>query len=64
MSFFYCNFAAESGSILNEKDLRANLAINCIPEDIFEMDYTRYEEFLAKRRSLMAQKIRKYYENL
>jgi len=55
---------AESGSILNEKDLRANLALNCIPEDIFEMDYTRYDEFLAKRRSLMAQKIRKYYENL
>ena len=55
---------AESGSILNEKDLRANLALNCIPEDIFEMDYTRYDEFLAKRRVLMAQKIRKYYENL
>ena len=55
---------AESGSILNEKDLRANLAINCIPEDIFEMDYTRYDEFLEKRRSLMAQKIRKYYETL
>lgn len=55
---------AESGSILNENDLRANLAINCIPEDIFEMDYTRYDEFLEKRRSLMAQKIRKYYESL
>ena len=55
---------AESGSILNEKDLRANLAINCIPEDIFEIDYTRYDDFLAKRRSLMAKKIRKYYENL
>lgn len=55
---------AESGSILKEKDLRANLAINCIPEDIFEMDYTRYDEFLEKRRSLMAQKIRKYYETL
>lgn len=55
---------AESGSILNEKDLRANLALNCIPEDIFEMDYTRYDEFLEKRRVLMAQKIRKYYENL
>ena len=47
---------AESGSILNEKDLRANLAINCIPEDIFEIDYTRYDDFLAKRRSLMAKK--------
>lgn len=52
------------GSIMNEEELRANLAINCIPEDIFEMDHTRYNEFLEKRRALMAQKIRKYYESL
>ena len=55
---------AKCGSIMNEEDLRANLAINCIPEDIFEMDHTRYNEFLEKRRALMAQKIRKYYESL
>lgn len=55
---------AETGSIIDEKVLRDNLAMNCIPEDIFEMDYTRYDEFLEKRRALMAQKIRKYYENL
>ncbi len=55
---------AETGSIIDEKVLRENLAMNCIPEDIFEMDYTRYDEFLEKRRALMAQKIRKYYENL
>lgn len=55
---------AVCGSILDEETLRANLATNCIPEDVFEMDYTRYEEFLEKRRALMAQKIRKYYESL
>lgn len=55
---------AETGSIIDEKVLRENLAMNCIPEDIFEMDYTRYDEFLEKRRALMAQKIRKYYESL
>lgn len=55
---------AECGSILDERELRANLAVNCIPEDVFEMDYTRYEEFLEKRRALMAQKIRTYYESL
>lgn len=55
---------AKCGSIMNEEDLRANLAINCIPEDVFDMDYTRYAEFLEKRRALMAAKIRKYYESL
>ena len=55
---------AKCGSIMNEEDLRANLAINCIPEDVFDMDYTRYAEFLEKRRTLMAAKIRKYYEGL
>lgn len=55
---------AKCGSIMNEVDLRANLAINCIPEDVFDMDYTRYAEFLEKRRALMAAKIRKYYEGL
>ena len=55
---------AKCGSIMNEEDLRANLAVNCIPEDIFDMDHTHYEEFLQKRRALMAAKIRKYYEGL
>lgn len=55
---------AKCGSIMNEDELRANLAVNCIPEDIFDMDYTRYAEFLEKRRALMAAKIRKYYEGL
>ena len=55
---------AKCGSILDEEILRANLAANCIPEEIFEMDHTCFAEFLEKRRALMAQKIRKYYESL
>lgn len=55
---------ANCGSILNEQLLYDNLKANCIPEEIFDMDYTRYTEFLEKRRSLMAQKIRRYYESL
>lgn len=52
------------GSIMSEDELRANLTVNCIPEDIFDMDHARYEEFLQKRRALMAKKIRNYYERL
>ena len=52
------------GSILDERQLRQNLANNCIPDEVFEMDFTRYHEFLEKRRSLMAQKIKKYYLSL
>lgn len=55
---------ANCGSILKEQLLRDNLKANYIPEEIFDMDYTRYTEFLEKRRSLMAQKIRRYYESL
>ncbi len=52
------------GSITNIDQLKMNLATNCVPEDVFEMDHTRYTEFLEKRRVMMAQKIRKYYESL
>ena len=37
---------------------------NCIPQEIFDMDYTLFEDFLEKRRRLMTQKIRRYYEML
>lgn len=52
------------GSITDLDELKRNLAMNCIPEEVFDMDHTRYAEFLEKRRALMAQKIRKYYESL
>lgn len=49
------------GGIDSSIKLEANMAANCIPPEIFEMDYTSFEEFLEKRRYLMAQKIRRYY---
>lgn len=52
------------GSITNYDQLMENLRTNCVPDEVFEMDYTRYTEFLEKRRVMMAQKIRKYYESL
>lgn len=52
------------GGIVSLGDLVHNLKQNCIPEDIFNMDYTCYSEFLLKRRKLMANKIKEYYESL
>lgn len=52
------------GSIIDLELLRQNLEANCIPFETCEMDYTRYEEFLAERRKRMAKKIRSYYESL
>ena len=55
---------AKCGSIINEAQLYDNLAANCIPEDVFNMGHEEYEVFLDKRRLMMAQKIRKFYESL
>lgn len=52
------------GGIDSLVKLETNMAANCIPEEIFDMDYTQFEDFLEKRRHLMAQKIRRYYELL
>lgn len=52
------------GGITSESQLMENLRQNCIPASIFEMDSESYDEFLTERRSLMAQKIRGYYESL
>lgn len=52
------------GSITDHDQLLENLRINCVPSDVFDMDHTRYDEFLQKRRVMMAQKIRDYYESL
>ena len=55
---------AECGSIIDEAQLYKNLADNCIPNDVFEMGHEQYGTFLEQRRTLMAKKIRKYYESL
>lgn len=52
------------GSITDIDELKRNLLVNCVPEEVFDMDHTRYAEFLEKRRILMAQKIKKYYYGL
>ena len=52
------------GSITDYDQLLGNLETNCVPADVFDMDYTRYAEFLEKRRIMMAKKIRAYYEAL
>ena len=52
------------GDIRELEDLKKNLAANCIPENIVEMDASHYEEFLLERRRLMARKIKNYYYSL
>lgn len=52
------------GNIDKMDDLRLNLEMNCIPEEIFSMTVTDYPGFLHMRRQLMAARIRKYFEIL
>ncbi len=52
------------GGICELDQLKKNLAMNCIPESIFEMDIGDYDKFLEERRKLIAQKIKKYYFSL
>lgn len=52
------------GSINNIDLLERNLAMNCIPNDIFKMDFESYSRFLQERRTLMVQKIKDYYYSL
>lgn len=52
------------GDIASLEALRLNLEANCIPEGIFNMEAGDYEEFLAQRRQLMAQKIERYFKSL
>lgn len=68
--YFSAAYAAASqgkaayGNISDSESLRMNLSLNCIPENITEMDYSHYDEFLVARRKLMAEKIRAYYYSL
>ncbi len=52
------------GNISDETLLASNLAENCIPANITEMDVSSYDTFLIERRKMMAQLIEKYYKNL
>ena len=52
------------GDISDEETLISNLKATCIPEGVFHMSAKDYETFIAERRTLMAQKIRQYFESL
>ncbi|KAA6337218.1 hypothetical protein EZS27_014677 [termite gut metagenome] len=52
------------GNIIDENLLNENLDENCIPKEILQMTSDNYEEFLLKRRKLMAKKIKGYYYSL
>lgn len=52
------------GNITDPDDLEANLVMNCIPADVEYMTVGDYPDFLAARRTLMAQKIKTYFEGL
>ena len=52
------------GLINSEEDLYKNLEESAIPKDIINMSVENYEEFLQKRRILMANKIKEYFYKL
>lgn len=59
------NGDTEQTGLINDIDkFYANLEANCIPVEAIEMDHTSYNEFLEKRRKIMAVKIKKYYYSL
>lgn len=49
------------GNIMSDTLLKTNLAENCIPNNVDQMTFENYDEFLQKRRMLMADMIHKYY---
>jgi hypothetical protein len=55
---------AKFGNIIDLDELKENFKMNCVPADIGDFDASSYSDFLAKRRSLMAAKIKKYFEGL
>lgn len=52
------------GTITDESEFWDNLDRNCIPRSVVNMTSNDYLDFLAERRKLMAEKIKKYYYSL
>ena len=52
------------GGITHEADLRANLTMHCVPEEMLEGAIPDYDVFLEERRRLMALKIKEWFETL
>lgn len=55
---------AKYGNIIDIDEMKENFRMNCVPIEIASFNVDTYATFLAERRSLMAAKIRKYFESL
>lgn len=55
------NKEVKIGTIVEKNQFIENLEVNCIPQQISEMDANDYGEFLLERRKLIAEKIKAYY---
>ncbi|MCM8625165.1 DUF262 domain-containing protein [Accumulibacter sp.] len=52
------------GGITTADEMRANLAMSCLPESLLDGDIPSFDDFLEQRRKLMSQKIKTYFEGL
>lgn len=52
------------GGITEITELRANLAVSCLPESLLEGKILDFDDFLERRRQLMAQKTKAYFVSL
>ena len=52
------------GGITELDELRANLRMSCLPESLLDGAIPAYDEFLEKRRKLMALKIKAWFDAL
>lgn len=52
------------GGITELEEMRANLAMSCLPEALLDGNVPAFDEFLEARRKLMAAKIKAYFEGL
>lgn len=49
------------GGIFDEEILRKNLLAHCVPDSMLDGDVPNYDDFLAARRNLMADKLKTYF---
>ena len=52
------------GGIADADEMRANLRMSCLPESLLDGEIPKYDDFLEQRRTLMAQKIKTWFEAL
>jgi hypothetical protein len=57
-------YESEYSSIKSLDVLKDNQELNCIPEILDTSDHTHYNDFLSRRRQLIAQKIKAFYLDL